>query len=363
MTTLRPAPFDVAVAGAGPAGAAAAITLAQRGHRVLVLDRDRFPRRKVCGSCLNTGCRPVWDELGFTGHLDTLPHHRIPALHVEWGEHRVTAPISHDEVALDRKALDQSLLEHAASLGVTFLDGTSLDAARYEAPEGLWTLDTSAGSVAARVLVGADGRRSRVARLTGLTRPPGTCRRTGWQATLDAPGSSAVRMRFFNEGYFGLTPLGDGRLNVAMVLHRQTPISPQAVFERETGHCIPESDWKAIAPITRADNHAHGHRVLLCGDALRVVEPFTGEGIYFALRSGIAAGRACDFALSVDNAWTEAAWRYDRELYDIYLPRLWFNRAVRFICEHPRAARWLVRALHGRGEWLSVLARPVLRPA
>ena len=159
------------------------------------------------------------------------------------------------------------------------------------------------------------------------------------------------------------TPLGDGRRNVAMVLHRTAPLTPAALLERETGWRVPDADWKAIAPITRRDNFPTGHRVFLCGDALRVVEPFTGEGIYFALRTGLAAAAACDRGLTMDRAWNEAGWHYRNELADIYRPRLWFNRIVRLLCEHPSAARLLVRALEGRGDWLAALARPVLRPA
>jgi flavin-dependent dehydrogenase len=350
------------VIGAGPAGSAAALVLAQRGHAVHLLERDAFPRRKVCGSCLNTGCPPLWRALGVADQLAPLPHYVIPALQLESGSARARARIEHEETALDRAVLDLALARAAQAAGATFLDATPV---RSLAREGdRWRIDTPGGVLRARRVILAEGRTQPLARSIRLARHGRACSRVGWQAAFpadEAGALDAVRMRFFRGGYFGLTPLGDGRANVAMILDRARREEPDAVFARETGIRVARGDWKAIAPITRAAGAMSAHHLLVAGDALRVVEPFTGEGIYFAVRTGMAAA-ATVVSHELSGDWDAAAKEYARAVRAIYAPRLWFNRAVSFLCRHPRAASALVGLLAVHPAWPGLLARPVLRP-
>ena len=301
--------YDAIIVGGGPAGASCAAFCAQAGLQVLVLERAAFPRDKVCGDCLNPECWPVLERLGVAEQVRRLPHTLLRQVEfISLRGRRVVLPLPdgpRGEIAVKRRLLDALLLEHAVRSGaevrqlaaVTALHRRAADAkgARFaaEVQDG----DPAEGSF----LVAADGRNSLVARLTGLAADrsraapaPAALTRIGLQTHVPCPATfgATVQMRWFGHGYGGLAPVGGGELNISLAgpARALTGLKQWATAEFAIA---PGTAWRTIAPLDRwtAPLAASVDGVFLLGDAARVVEPFTGEGIYYALRSGeLAAG-------------------------------------------------------------------------
>src|SRR5581483_10195232 len=132
--------FDVIIAGGGPAGAACASFCAKAGLRVLVLEREIFPREKVCGDCLNPGCWPVLERLGLHDRVLSLPHGQPE--HVEFiglsnQSVSIALPQGCDaEISVKRSWFDDLLLKRAKELGVTVRNGTTVTALETLGPNG-----------------------------------------------------------------------------------------------------------------------------------------------------------------------------------------------------------------------------------
>src|SRR2546423_3968780 len=112
---------DVAIVGGGPAGSACAIVCAQNGLRTIVLEREKFPREKVCGDCLNPACWPVLRRLDLADRVRALPHGRLDAVEfiaIGGARVRIELPVDDEaEIALKRSLFDNLLLERAKALG------------------------------------------------------------------------------------------------------------------------------------------------------------------------------------------------------------------------------------------------------
>src|SRR6476469_4411111 len=122
--------FDLVVVGGGPAGAVAAATASRLGLRVLVLEREQFPREKVCGDCLNPSCWPVLERMGIAGTIRTLPHSPLEAVEfigLNGNSVRIDLPDGDTaEIAMKRSILDQALLNRARELGAEVWEQTTV---------------------------------------------------------------------------------------------------------------------------------------------------------------------------------------------------------------------------------------------
>ncbi len=166
--------FDVAIVGGGPAGSSCAAFCALAGLRTLVLERERFPREKVCGDCLNPSCWPVLERLGLTKRVWDLQHSKLTSVEfVAIDGHKVIVPLpSGDdcELSIKRSLFDELLLRRARELGAQVRGETTVTAVAHEEA---WKIVTASGETfRARILIGADGRNSTVARLRNLLPRP-----------------------------------------------------------------------------------------------------------------------------------------------------------------------------------------------
>jgi geranylgeranyl reductase family protein len=334
--------YDVAVIGAGPAGSTCAAICAAGGLRTLLLERATFPREKVCGDCLNPACWPVLDRLGVRERVLALPH--SPLTEVEFiglGGRSVRVPVA-GEIAIKRSLFDQVLLDRARECGADVREGRALTAI-----EPGWTLHAGGERFTARRIVAADGRNSTVARLLGLL-PSAAKDRVAVQAHFPAPHGFGERvvMQFHEHGYSGLASIGGGQLNLCLVA--RPPHLDAMKAWAHTAFAI-EPEWRTITPLARAPVAPVHDDLLLVGDAARVVEPFTGEGIAYALASGEIAAR---HLLADDLHGYAAAHRA------LYRGRLWINHLARAICLRPHLATWLLRQPRA----LSWLTRKVTAP-
>jgi geranylgeranyl reductase family protein len=350
---IRRAEYDVAIAGGGPAGAACATLCAEAGLRTLVLEKSRFPRDKVCGDCVNPGCWPVLQALGVAEEILAAPHMRITSVTLAGpGGRGVTFPLPFStpgEIAITRMIFDDILLRRAARAGAEIRQECPIHAVAREAG-GEWRIRTPNDSFTARHLVAADGRNSTVARL--LRAAPAARRdRIGLQTHLAMPemAGGVIELHLLREGYCGIAPVGGGVANFCMVATPRQIDGLKAAISKRFG--IPaEQQWRSIAPLARARIGPLRDGVIYIGDAARVVEPFTGEGIYYALRSAQLAARH----LAADTLG-----RYPAEHAALYRRRLWINQLARAAVTNPRAGALLLRVMLAHPAPLGLLVRRV----
>lgn len=285
--------WDVVVVGAGPAGSSAARIAAARGRSVLLLDAARFPRYKTCGGGL----------IGVS--LALLPPSTLAAV-----ERRVaTASFSlrggsvrrvrstRPFLALARReVLDQALVDAAVEAGATFRDHTRVTRLEEDA-DGV-VLTTAGGSIRADVVVGADGSAGIVGRHVGVRIARSDL---GLEVELAGVGhdwANRVHLDWGRDaGSYGWVFPKDDRLTVGVIQRKGEGAATREYLARlldglgladrermhDSGHL---TRWREPgSPVRRG-------RVLTAGDAAGLLEPWTREGISFALRSGLAAGVA-----------------------------------------------------------------------
>jgi menaquinone-9 beta-reductase len=315
--------WDVIVVGAGPAGATTALLLARAGASVLLLDRARFPRDKACSEYLSPATTEILERLG-GGIVDAVEG----SAHAKLYGMKVVAPGGAAmcgrfrggprcySFALPRTTFDTILVAAAARAGAHVCQATTVD-------DLVWEKGAIAGVVArsrngqrvtrnARIVVGADGLRSVVARRLAPVRssPP---RRVAFSAHVgDVTGIDGVgELHVGARGYVGLGPIGGGVITVALVVplaavhasrsegkdFRRDFFAELERFPGLAGRFDPRRLVRrvlATGPFAQWSRTAtaSGGGALLVGDAADFFDPFTGQGIYSALR-GAELAAAC----------------------------------------------------------------------
>ena len=354
--------FDVAIVGGGPAGSSCAAFCALAGLRTLVLEREKFPREKVCGDCLNPSCWPVLQRLGLAQRVRDLPHSKLASVEfiaIDGRKVVVDLPTGEwCELSVKRSLFDDLLLRRARELRAHVREGTTVtalncshgpvarpgrDAPQRRGYRGDWRIETATGErFSARTLVGADGRNSTVARLCNLLPRPAR-ERVALQAHIPLPRNFGRRvvLQFLPEGYSGQAPVNETELNLCLV---GTPPTISRLRRWAERHFEITSDqpWRTITPLTRSPVSCAHENLFFLGDAARVVEPFTGEGIYYAIRSGELAAIAISRTIRGEDQ--QATLReFARACAEMYRGRLWVNRLARAAVLSPRIASLLLR--------------------
>ncbi len=306
--------WDVIVIGAGPAGALAAHQLARCQLRVLLVEKRVFPRWKVCGSCLNGVALRALEEAGLghlVGDLGAVPLGRI-RLGLQGRQLELALPAGR---SLSRGRLDLALCEAAVAAGAVLRSPCEATVARSH-PGGRKVLlrsGTDVQTTSARVVLVATGLGSSGLSSPGLGRTglgpdlPIEMRispraRIGAGCELDAGVSGydrgTIHMAIGRHGYVGLVRNETGALNLAAAFDRPHLIAAggpascaAAVLAAAGFDPLPEAaaaTWRATPALTRRCKPLAAERVLLLGDAAGYVEPFTGEGMGWALMGALA---------------------------------------------------------------------------
>ncbi len=327
------------IVGAGPAGTSCAIRAAQLGMEVMILERARFPRDKVCGDCLTPRIWSYFETLGMRERVEALPSVRLKAVCFEDTKEcpvEVSLPgESQAEVAVKRSLLDAALLQKAKELGVRVEEESPV-----ETIQPRWKVTTVGGRVwGAPVLIAADGRNSTVARLAGVL-PPARRDRLAVQAHIPmlAGWESRVGLLLRPEGYVGVAPVDAETLNLCLV---STKSGIQGLKRwADLRFSIPaNTEWRSLAPLVRKPVEHFPPGMLGVGDVGRVVEPFTGEGITYAVASGILAAEA----LIAEPQWRDIAARFRCDMAMLYRGRLWVNGLSRLAVERPHLGNAVLR--------------------
>jgi menaquinone-9 beta-reductase len=325
--------WDLAVVGSGPAGSSAAIgaLLVDPSLRVALLDRAEFPRDKSCGDGIAPHVIDLLDDAGVTGIVDG--HVPVSQLRLEKGSHGVDRTMLRPTWVIPRTTFDMRLVDAARAAGATLLrhrvrelsQGPSL------------VLD---GELEARTVVGADGAYSTVARALGVTPDVTAVALRGYSPTPPAR-SSAQLIVFDTEGqpaYAWSFDRGDGLSNVGYgeLLGQRHDRPTKAEMMERLDTLLPAAtdsgtDWKGHhLPLATGRWRPPAGRIMLAGDAAGLVNPLTGEGIYYAVATGLAAGRAAAQALVAGEPATAGA-RYARAT----------KRLLSGHLRHVAAAAWL----------------------
>jgi menaquinone-9 beta-reductase len=356
--------FDVAIIGAGPAGTSCAAFCAMAGLETLVLERARFPREKVCGDCLNPSCWPVLERLGLTQRVWALPHSQLTLVDfiaINGRKVSVNLPTANDcELSIKRSLFDDLLLKHACELGAHVREGTTVTTLVHDQN---WKIETATReSFRARILIGADGRNSTVARLHNLLPRPAR-ERVALQAHIPLPLNFGERvvLQFLRDGYAGQAPVNENELNLCLV-GKPSTISKLRQWAQRHFEIPANQRWRTITPLTRSPVSCAHEDLLFIGDAARVVEPFTGEGIYYALRSGeLAAGTIAKIISGTDRIL--AIREFTHACAEMYRGRLWINRLARAAVLSPRIGSLFVHAAQMTPSILKFLTAKIVTPS
>ncbi len=339
---------QVIVVGAGPAGASTAWHLAQLGIDALMLDRARFPRDKVCAEYLspqasriltNMGAMPAIENAG-AAHLSGM-RVRAPngsVLQGDFAARHGFKGFRDSGLAVRRTVLDAELVARAQSAGARLMervrvtdierDGVGGDGSRVT---GVVTLDddSQTRTLRAPLVIGADGLRSVIGRRLGLTRVGRFPRRVALVAHYrNVAGISATgEMHVERDGYVGIADVGNGVTNVALVVPARRvkqATTDRAAFLEEWLASKPQlaprfadaeriDTVRATGPFASSSRQAWSRGAALVGDAADFFDPFTGEGVYSALRGGeLLAPFAAEAAVALTAAAHDNALRaYD----------------------------------------------------
>ena len=293
--------FDLIVIGGGPAGTSAAITAARTGANVLLLEAGRLPRHKVCGEFVSAESLALLTSL-LAPHAERLldPAPRISQSRLFLDGRIVSTPVNPPAASLARLDLDFALLKSAEAQGVTVRSQTAAQSiSEDKLSASSFRVATTAGEFTARAVINASGRWSRLNPVSSSK--PGA-RWIGLKAHFSEPApSDSVDLYFFDGGYCGVQPVrlldddNPHRINACAMVKAETASTLAEVFalhpalRERSANWRPLSDPVSTSPLVFRAPHPESGGVLLAGDAATFVDPFVGDGISLALRSGALA--------------------------------------------------------------------------
>jgi flavin-dependent dehydrogenase len=288
------ATYDLIVIGGGPAGAAAAITAARRGVRVLLLERGRFPRHKVCGEFVSAESLGLLSSLLTQRHLPLLREALlIPQARLFVDGQTVHSAITPPAASIARFDLDSALWDSAVELGVEAKQQITVQAVQGSGP---FHITTSSGELHARAVVNASGRWSNLsADVSGRQRT--SEKWLGVKAHFaEARPNLSVDLYFFDGGYCGVQPLSDHSINACSMVRADVGSTLSEVFRRHSALRDRSRTWQPLtepvftSPLIFRKPQPVRDGILMAGDAAAFVDPFVGDGISLALRTGALAG-------------------------------------------------------------------------
>jgi menaquinone-9 beta-reductase len=290
--------FDAVIIGGGPAGTAAAFTLARLGHSVCIIDKCLFPRDKLCGGLLTLRSKRIFEQV-FASSWDTAISQVSRSAGFFHAYHQINAIADYKEIFFtDRVVFDAMLLDLARDAGVQMILGHKVQ--QGNSADSVLTLDDGR-RIKYRYLVGCDGVFSFVSRVL-LGQPAKHCA-MAIGLELDIPKARVSYSTSRPEIYFGIVrwgyawilPKKDHYTVGCGCLQRKNPdllASFQDFLKQRFGDVAEIKIQGHYLPFGKYAAKPGKGNILLCGDAAGLADPITGEGIAYAMQSGFYAATA-----------------------------------------------------------------------
>jgi geranylgeranyl reductase family protein len=365
--------FDVIISGAGPAGCAAALCLKDAGLSVALLDKSIFPRDKICGDALSVDVINQLSKISESLHanfqslISKTASHGIKIFSPDG--HSVDLPFVHDDTRkhgyiCTRKVFDNFLVSEVINLrSIRLIQNCEVIDTVCTRDEA--RVNTSNGTFVAKLVISAEGAQSVTAKKISSAKIDRRHYSAGLRCYYaNVKGFHAddyIELYFFEDvlpGYLWIFPLPHGQANVGIGMLSSEVSSRKVNLQQTldrllTTHPLLKerfSNAQALEtikgfglPLGSVKRKISGNRLLLAGDSASLIDPFTGEGIANAIRSGrvaashaIACFRSNDFSADFNSA-------YDREIYKRMHPEFVISYALQKLCRYPRLFNAVVR--------------------
>ncbi len=365
--------FDVIIVGAGPAGASTAISLRNSGLSVALLDKAKFPRDKICGDALSVD---VINQLEVLSPILSSQFEHFHSKASSYGVNIFSPNGNHVPIPFIYKGaescgyicrrvdFDNLLVGHLSSIGnvtllqeceVTFLEQTG---------DGI-NLQTTKGNFTAAVIVGADGAHSIVTKKLQKLRPDKNHYSAGlrvyYEGIQPAHQENFIELHFFRDilpGYLWIFPLPENKFNVgigmlSMDVSKKKLNLKEVLNEYISGDARLKERFRSARalesvkgfglPLGSKQRQLSGDRFLLTGDAASLIDPFTGEGIANAIRSGRVAAAHIIKTFQEKKFSASFNLQYDREIYRRMWNELKLSRSLQKLCRYPSLFNFIVK--------------------
>jgi len=287
---LEAAQYDLIVVGAGPAGSACAITAARAGAKVLLLEKDHFPRQKVCGEFISPESLGLLHGFLQDGRFQSCAS--VVSSRIYLDNKILALPVSPAAQSIPRFDLDPALFGAAQNAGATGCEGVAVGEVRRDE---VFHVRTPNNSYSARAVVNATGRWSK------LTQSDIAGKDTwiGLKAHFTEPSPpQTVDLYFFSGGYGGVTPVGPNSVNACAMVRADAAHTLEDVFAKEPRLFQRSRAWQPLfppvttSPLYFREPETESDGMFLAGDAAGFIDPFAGDGISLALQSGTLAAQS-----------------------------------------------------------------------
>ena len=342
--------YDLIVIGGGPAGTSAAITAAREGANVLLLERGQYPRHKVCGEFVSAESLDLLGSL--LGPNDKAPLEnaiRISTTRVFLDGKTIETPVSPPAASIARLDLDAALWESARIHGI---DSRQRITVQKVSGTGPFRLVTSNGNFEARAVINASGRWSNLT--ASRTPDPGLSDKwLGLKGHFSDPSAHpSVDLYFFDGGYCGVQPVNIGepgesesRINACAMVSADMATTLKDVFRQHPELEQRSRSWKALSdpvstsPLLFRAPAPVSDGIFIAGDAAVFVDPFVGDGISMALRSGALAAQTLMPFFRKELSLQDASRSYQKAYHRRLAPVVKASSMIRRMLELPRAVR------------------------
>jgi menaquinone-9 beta-reductase len=352
--------FDLIVAGAGPAGSACAITAARAGRRVLLLDKDRFPRHKVCGEFVSAESLQLLQSLlGDAERNEFAARAQVPAARILLDGKSISLPVAPPARSIPRFDLDAALLASARACGVRVEEGA---AAREVGRNGTFTVRTADATFTGAAVVNATGRWSQLTQyaVSGRNKDKWIGLKAHFRES--APPNS-VDLYFFSGGYCGVTPVDGQTVNACAMVHSGAARSLDEVFAAHPELWRRSRDWQPVfsavttSPLYFRKPQACHQGMLLAGDSAGFIDPFAGDGISLALHGGALAAHFLLPFFAGKVSLEESQQQYRSAYVQRFLPAFRNAARLRALLAVPRWIRSRLVGLVGSRPVASLIVR------
>ena len=356
--------FDIIVIGGGPAGCAMALDLNCRGYDVALCDQAKFPRDKVCGEFISPGADPILDKLGVLASIEALAPKRLKGVAIssyESAELEIDYPASTEtgsrpsSLSVPRYQLDALFLKQVQSTGVKVFEQHKVTDFIFDngcvAGVRGWDENRTSFSLKAKLVVDAGGRNAVSLKKFSLKQEPkgnGKIAFSAYWQGVRLPDDYCY-MHVSRPGYTGISSVGNGRANVVLVVDRSALDGErdERVAKPETfyHHVLMKNcrrremlqDAEQVEAVRSVESLAFAVKPVSCsglvlvGDAMGFIDPFTGEGIYLSLRSSQIAAEVIHGGFQSSNFSRNALSVYDKRRQEEFGGKFLLSRVLQWL--------------------------------